>query len=118
MSLHFWELLRLRTAINKQGMTNLTTGVLCSYYRGQTRLGVGRGRDTAVSLSSSSFFLSSAAIQLLELVPVNQAGPATTAMSPALLATMATVASYPAPARTVLTATASLGAAPVLQASW
>lgn len=60
----------------------------------------------------------SAAIQLLELVPANQAGLATTAMSPAPPATMATVASYPAPARTVLTATVSPGAALVLQASW
>jgi hypothetical protein len=62
--------------------------------------------------------LYSAAIQLLELVPANQAGLATTAMSPAPPATMATVASYPAPARTVLTATVSPGAALVLQASW
>lgn len=62
--------------------------------------------------------LCSAATQLLELVPANQAGLVTTAMSPAPPATMATVASYPAPARTVLTATASLGAALVLQVSW
>lgn len=60
----------------------------------------------------------SAAIQSLELVPASQAGLATTAMSPALPATMATVASYPAPARMALTATASLGAALVLQVSW
>lgn len=60
----------------------------------------------------------SAAIQSLELVPANQAGLATTAMSPALPATMAMVANCPAPARMALTATASLGAVLVHQASW
>lgn len=60
----------------------------------------------------------SAVIQSLELVPANLAGQATSAMSPALPATMATVASCPAPARMALTATASLGAALVPQASW
>lgn len=57
-SLHFWELLRLCTAmhhlIDKQSMTNFTTGVLCSYYHGQTRHGMGRGRGTVLSPSSSS----------------------------------------------------------------
>lgn len=61
MSLHSWELLRLCTAmhplVNKQGMTNLTAGVLCSHCRGQTGPGEGRGRDTVASLSSSSFCL-------------------------------------------------------------
>lgn len=59
MSLHSWELLRLCIAmhrlINKQGMTNLTAGVLCSHLRGQTGPGEGRGRGTVASLPSSSF---------------------------------------------------------------
>ncbi|MEJ1285454.1 multiple EGF-like-domains 11 [Cricetulus griseus] len=59
-----------------------------------------------------------AATQSLELVPAIQAGQATSAMSPALPATTAMVASCPAPARMALTATASPGAAHVPQASW
>lgn len=60
----------------------------------------------------------SAATQSLEPVPASQAGLATTAMSPALLATTAMAASCLAPVRTAPTATASLGAALVPQASW